>query len=51
MAKVKNAYNRFNVVNDNQNAISKRLELADDDRPIKPRINVQFIDKVDDNDV
>ena len=47
MKLVKNKYNRFNIQNGNKNHISRRLELAEDDRPIKPRINVQFHDLLD----
>jgi hypothetical protein len=49
LKKVKNKYNRFNVVDKNENAHCQILELADDNRPIKPRINCQFEDLLDKN--
>ena len=40
-------YNRFNVVGTNRNAQTRQFELAQDTRPIKPRINCQYEDLCD----
>lgn len=39
---VASGYNKYAVLNDNKFWHSKRFELADDDRWIKPRVNCQF---------
>ena len=42
LPKIVAGYNQYSVLNNNRFWHSKRFELADDDRWIKPRINCQY---------